>query len=348
MGDALARLDTHAAMDLTEIQRWSKVFLASGIFGGKGAYEAQFAQAIIKIQYGQELGVPPFAAMDGIDIIDGRPAPNAALTAALVKRSTHYNYRVLDATNERAVIEWFEDGESIGQSSFTLDDADTAGLLGKSNWQKYPSDMLFARALTRGARRFCPDVFNGAIYVAEELEGVAAENAGDPPSVPAASDAPPSNADDIIDAVAVAPADPPRNTATPANRPTHAQTTPTPQSAPAAADDASPTPAVPDHWAPEFAKAETPRAVLELMTRVPKETPADAPDRAFRVAGAIRVGAARLIEVARPNDLETAIAWAERQGNKLPLDLEVLALWRAAHTEATVNVVDEREPQAVA
>ncbi|NJO31398.1 MAG: recombinase RecT [Richelia sp. SL_2_1] len=45
-----------------------------------------------------------------------------------------------------------------------------AGLLGKDNWKKWPSDMMFARALTRGARRYCPDVFGGPAYTKEELE----------------------------------------------------------------------------------------------------------------------------------------------------------------------------------
>ena len=53
----------------------------------------------------------------------------------------------------------------------TMEDAKRAGLLGKTSWQRYPEDMLFARALSRGARRFCPDALGGAIYTPEELEG---------------------------------------------------------------------------------------------------------------------------------------------------------------------------------
>lgn len=34
----------------------------------------------------------------------------------------------------------------------------------------YPQNMLFARAISSGVRRYCPDVFNGnLVYVPEEL-----------------------------------------------------------------------------------------------------------------------------------------------------------------------------------
>jgi hypothetical protein len=40
------------------------------------------------------------------------------------------------------------------------------------NWQKYPRNMLFARALTNGARWYCPGVYFGAVYSGDELAEV--------------------------------------------------------------------------------------------------------------------------------------------------------------------------------
>jgi hypothetical protein len=57
----------------------------------------------------------------------------------------------------------------VGESTFTIDDARRAKLAARDVWQKYPKDMLRSRAITRGARTYCPDVFNGAIYTAEEI-----------------------------------------------------------------------------------------------------------------------------------------------------------------------------------
>jgi hypothetical protein len=47
-------------------------------------------------------------------------------------------------------------------------DARTAQL-GGQNYQKFPRNMLFARAMTNGARIHCPDVFVGSVYTPDEL-----------------------------------------------------------------------------------------------------------------------------------------------------------------------------------
>ena len=137
-------------MPLADIAQWADVFVKSGMF--KDAKSV--AQAIVKIQAGQELGLPPFAAMRGFDVIEGKPAPNAGLTAALIKRSGRYGYNVTRSDATACVLEWTEGGRVIGETSFSMDEAKAAGLAGRGPWKAYPQDMQFARALTRGARRF--------------------------------------------------------------------------------------------------------------------------------------------------------------------------------------------------
>lgn len=156
---------TAPTLPLAEIRQWAEVFVQSGMFKDSKS----LAQAIVKIQAGQELGLPPFAAMRGFDVIEGKPAPNAGLTAALVRRSGRYDYRVLRSDTSACELEWLDHGRAIGTSSFTVEEAKAAGLAGKQVWRAYASDMLFARALTRGARRFCADVFLGSVYTPEEL-----------------------------------------------------------------------------------------------------------------------------------------------------------------------------------
>jgi hypothetical protein len=68
-------------------------------------------------------------------------------------------------------LEFFLGDKSIGISTFSLDDARRAGLTSNPTWKSYPRNMLFARALSNGARWFCPDVFNGPVYTPEELAG---------------------------------------------------------------------------------------------------------------------------------------------------------------------------------
>lgn len=124
------------------------------------------AQAIVKVLAGRELGFGPIASMSGIHIIQGKPSPSATLMAAAIKNSGRYNYRVREHTDDVCAIEFFENGESVGVSKFTAKDAKRAGT---KNMQTYPRNMLFARAMSNGAKWFCPDVFGGPVYTPEEL-----------------------------------------------------------------------------------------------------------------------------------------------------------------------------------
>ena len=78
-------------------------------------------------------------------------------------------------TDAQVSIEFYQEGKSIGVSTFTMEDAKAAKLNAKDNWQKFPRNMLFARAISNGVRWYCPDVFSGAaVYTPDEI-GVDAE-----------------------------------------------------------------------------------------------------------------------------------------------------------------------------
>jgi hypothetical protein len=139
------------------------------------------AQAVAKILAGAELGVGPVASLRGIDLINGKLAPNAGLISALIKRRRPaYDFRVIENTNQRCELAFYEHGREVGRSSFSADDAKTA-LLTEGNWKKFPRNMMFARALTNGARWYCADIFLGGVYVPEEL-GETGEDYDPPPA----------------------------------------------------------------------------------------------------------------------------------------------------------------------
>lgn len=152
---------------LEDPERLGQLLAASGYF--EDARDA--AQAVVKVLAGMELGFGPVASMTGIYIVKGRVTMSANLMAASIKRwRPRYNYRVVALDNDRAEIAFFEDGEQTGTSEFTMADARTANLAGGDNWRKYPRNMLFARALSNGAKFYCPDVFAGApVYTPDEL-----------------------------------------------------------------------------------------------------------------------------------------------------------------------------------
>lgn len=157
--------------DFDSLQRFAAAAVGSGYFQSA----RNVAQAVVKIQYGLEIGLPPIAAMRGIFMFDGNLGLYASTMGALIKKHPKYDYRVALATSSKCVLKWFEDGEEIGESDFSIQEANQAGLSGKKNWTSYPKHMLFARALSTGARWFTPDIFSGAVYTAEEImDGVRA------------------------------------------------------------------------------------------------------------------------------------------------------------------------------
>ncbi len=152
---------------LDEVLTLGKTLAASGYFNDT----RDAAQAAVKVLAGQELGLGPIASMTGIYIVKGRVTMSANLMAAQIKRSGRYNYRVTTMTNDAVVVEFYEGGQSIGVSSYTADDAKAAGLWGSSDpWKKSPRNMLFARAMSNGAKWFTPDIFAGPVYTPDEME----------------------------------------------------------------------------------------------------------------------------------------------------------------------------------
>lgn len=167
-------------LTFSEIKSVADAMVKSGLFSDVRSE----AQAIVKILAGQEVGIGPFASMSGINLIKGKAEFGAHLVAALIKRSGQYTYKVQRMDDECVSIEFFErDGDkwsSVGVSTFTQEDAKRQGT---SNIDKYPRNMLFARAMTNGNAWYCPDVSLVRVYglgeISEEvIEGEYEEHRG--------------------------------------------------------------------------------------------------------------------------------------------------------------------------
>lgn len=149
-------------MPVNDIMTMAKTFVESGMF----ADTKQAAQAFVKIQAGQEIGLAPFAAMSGINIILGKPTFGAGVIASSVKGSQKYDFKVKELNDKLCSIDFFEGKEFIGNSTFTIEDAKKQST---KNLDKFPKNMLYARAISNGQKWFCPDVFQMAVYVPEEM-----------------------------------------------------------------------------------------------------------------------------------------------------------------------------------
>jgi hypothetical protein len=123
---------------------------------------------------GREVGLSPMASLRLVDIIDGTPSFSAELTVALIRAAGH-RIALISESSESITVEGIRGGDPQDSMTITysLTDAERAGLVTidddgrprsrsrngkKLPWETFTSDLLWARAVSRLARRMFPDV----------------------------------------------------------------------------------------------------------------------------------------------------------------------------------------------
>jgi hypothetical protein len=146
---------------------------------------AAIAAAIL---YGDEIGLDPMQSLAKIAVIRGRPSLTAEGMRGLVLSRGHELW-LEESTTTRAIAAGRRQGsERIGRVTWTLDDAKRAGIAGQQNYQRYPREMLVARATAALARQMFADVVGG-LLAAEELDGEPDNGVAPVPDLPAPPDA---------------------------------------------------------------------------------------------------------------------------------------------------------------
>lgn len=101
---------------------------------------------------GMELGLGPMAAMRHIAVINGKPTLSAAMQLSLLRRAGHRIEVVEQGPTKTTIKGTTPQGDTL-EVSYTIEEAQAAGLAGKAVWKQYPADMLWARCVSRYARR---------------------------------------------------------------------------------------------------------------------------------------------------------------------------------------------------
>lgn len=140
-------------------------------------FKGKPANCLIAMQWGAELGLKPLQSLQNLAVINGRPALWGDAVIALVMASPVCEYVTEDDDGHTAYCRVKRKGGPEQVRTFSIEDAQKAGLLGKQGpWTQYPKRMRQMRARAFALRDVFPDVLRG-MPVAEELQDMAANPA---------------------------------------------------------------------------------------------------------------------------------------------------------------------------
>lgn len=131
------------------------------------AYQNNPGAVMLAQEWAAARGVDLLTTIQTVAFIGGKPVVDATMQRALAMRA---GYEVdVTVDDEAATCTLSKDGKACGSSTYTLKDAETAGLTGKENWKKNPKAMLVARATAQTMRWHAADVMVG-VFTEDELD----------------------------------------------------------------------------------------------------------------------------------------------------------------------------------
>ena len=115
----------------------------------------------IAIAYGSSLGWAWTKSLQDVYVVNGKPSIQSKEMRELLIRAGH-TIEEVEVTAERVVLVGYRRGSDVPVTvEWTMDDAKQAGLLKNVNYEKFPKQMLYARATTDLAKRMAPDAMSG-------------------------------------------------------------------------------------------------------------------------------------------------------------------------------------------
>lgn len=146
-------------------------------------------EGTVKALFCFENGLPLTAAR-GLFFVNGKLGIESGVIAAMLRQHPDYDYEIVHLDEQGCTIAVTRYGDVIGEASFTMADAERAGLAKKNNYKSWPEDMMFAKAITRAQRRYAPDVFGAPVYAKEDMDSWVVE--GEVVETAPAKEAPPA------------------------------------------------------------------------------------------------------------------------------------------------------------
>ncbi len=128
------------------------------------------------ISQSKALGVDPVLSLNGgLYFVNGRVEMSANMMNQLIRSQGHSISMSSKSTDQICILHGKrKDNGDTWVESFSIEEAKKAGIY-RNQWIKYPKDMLFARALSRLARRLFPDIIKGCYVEGEISSAIEAE-----------------------------------------------------------------------------------------------------------------------------------------------------------------------------
>lgn len=123
---------------------------------------------------GAELGLAPMQSLRALQVIEGKVSLSAEAQVALVRRSdVCAEFKLIESTAQRVTYSAKRKGDAEATTlSWTMEQAQRAGIAHGKNWQRYPEAMLRARCASALCKAIFSDVLLG-VYDPDELADVA-------------------------------------------------------------------------------------------------------------------------------------------------------------------------------
>lgn len=125
-------------------------------------------QAIAIILTGRELGIGTMAALNTINVIQGKPTVSPQLMLALIERSGQLEDIKITNGEKGVICDMKRKGRSAHREIFGINEAKAMKLDEKDNYKKQPLTMYRWRAVAACARVVFPDVILG-LYTPDEM-----------------------------------------------------------------------------------------------------------------------------------------------------------------------------------
>lgn len=167
-----ADFNSVATTSWNDMQRMAKAFSMSALIPSH--LKGKFEDVLVLMQQGRELDIGPVQALNGINVIQGKPSVSPELQLALIRERAPEAFIKIEADDAKLEVR-----VTMAPSRARMDEGFTStwdmkraklmGLDAKDNYKKQPLTMLKWRAVGEAARTVFPHITKG-LYNSVEAE----------------------------------------------------------------------------------------------------------------------------------------------------------------------------------